>query len=117
MEKTKIVVWLPRVLGIVFVLFLSLFATDVFNEYSGWEAAGGFLIHLIPSFVLLAIVAVAWKWELFGAAAFFAGAVFYVYVAGFDRPWTWYAFISGPALVVAALYLAAWFVKRKTKKH
>jgi len=32
MDETKIIIWLPRILGIGLVLFLSLFAADVFGE-------------------------------------------------------------------------------------
>ncbi len=117
MSKAKIIYWMPRVLSVAFILFLSLFALDVFGEYSGAELALALLIHLIPSFVLLAVVAVAWKWELSGAIAFLAGAIFYVYAAGLGRPWSWYACISGPAVIVAALYFFAWFAKRKSKNQ
>ncbi len=115
MNKARIIVWLPRISGIGFVLFLSLFATDVFGEYFGAELFVAFFMHLIPSFVLAAIVAIAWRYELFGAIAFLAGAIFYVYVAGLGRPWSWYAFISGPAVVVAVLYFVAWRQNRKLK--
>jgi hypothetical protein len=115
MDETKIIIWLPRILGIGLVLFLSLFAADVFGEYSGWQLAIALFMHLIPSLVLLAAVAIAWKRELFGAIAFLFGAIFYVCVIGFDGHWTWYAFISGPAVVVSALYFAAWRQKRKLK--
>jgi len=115
MDKTKIIIWLPRILGIAFVLFLSLFATDVFGEYSGAELVLALLIHLIPSFILLAVVAVAWKWELVGAIVFLAGAIFYVYLVGLGQPWQLYALISGPALVVSVLYFFAWCQKRKIK--
>jgi hypothetical protein len=33
----KIIYRSPRILSIVFILFLALFAIDVFKEYSGWK--------------------------------------------------------------------------------
>jgi len=115
MKSIKIIRWLPRILSIAFVLFLSLFALDVFGEYSGWQAVLGFLIHLLPSFVLLAVILIAWKYDLVGAIAFLASAAFYVFMVGLDRPWSWYAGISGPAAVVGILFLLSWLQKRKNK--
>jgi len=115
MKSIKIIRWLPRILSIAFVLFLSLFALDVFGEYSGWQAVLGFLIHLLPSFVLLAVILIAWKYDLVGAIAFLASAAFYVFMVGLDRPWSWYAGISGPAAVVGILFLLSYLQKRKNK--
>jgi len=115
MKSINIIHWLPRILSIAFVLFLSLFALDVFGEYSGWQAFLGFLIHLLPSFVLLAVILIAWKYNLVGAIAFFGSAVFYVFMVGFDRPWSWYVGISGPAAVVGILFLLSYLQKRKNK--
>jgi len=67
--KTSIKVfhWLPRIICILAVLFISMFAADAFTpELTIWQQLGGFLIHLIPSFILIAILIVAWKWELIG---------------------------------------------------
>ena len=113
MSSRIIIYWLPRILGLAFVLFLSLFSLDVFSEYSGWQAVLPFLIHLLPSFVLLAVVLIAWRHDWVGVVFFLFSSVFYVYAAGFDRPWTWYAFISGPAFLVAVLFMASWIQKRK----
>ncbi|MFA5083788.1 MAG: hypothetical protein WC475_00160 [Candidatus Paceibacterota bacterium] len=110
----KIIYWLPRILSIGFILFLSLFALDVFSEYSGWNAVLPLLIHLLPSLVLIGIVIVAWKYELAGAIAFLGFAVFYVCAAGLNRPWSWYASISGPSAVVGILFLVSWFQKKKS---
>ncbi len=108
----RIIHWLPRILGVGFILFLSLFALDVFGEYSGWNVIPALLIHLLPSFVLLGIIIIAWKHDLVGAVVFLAFAVFYIWMAGLGRPWSWYAGISGPAAFVGILFLMSWFQKR-----
>ena len=78
--------WLPRVMGIVFVLFLSIFALDIFDSgLNFWETILGLFMHLIPSIVLAIAVAVAWRREWVGAAAFMGWAVFYITkMRGFD---------------------------------
>ena len=65
--STKILHWIPRILCILAILFVSLFALDAFSpERTFWQNAAAFLIHLIPSFVLLAILFIAWRWEKVG---------------------------------------------------
>jgi len=50
----KILFWSPRILTILFIGFISLFALDVFDEELGfWQALSGFLIHLIPTYILI----------------------------------------------------------------
>ena len=49
--------WTPRILCILFSIVISLFALDVFAEdYSTGEAILAFLIHLIPTAAILAVL-------------------------------------------------------------
>lgn len=114
---SKILHWSPRVLSIAFILFLSLFSLDVFEEYRGFQAFLPFLIHLLPSLVLLLAVILSWKRDLIGAAVFLAFAVAYVLMVGFHRPWSWYAFISGPAALTGILFLLSWIRSHSINKH
>jgi len=67
----KIVHWTPRIICIVAILFLSLFALDSFSpDLTIWQQLKAFLIHLIPSFVLTGILIVAWKREFLGGLIF-----------------------------------------------
>jgi hypothetical protein len=67
----KIIHWLPRIIIILAILFVSLFAADAFApELTIWEQLGAFVIHLIPSFILLGILRIAWKWEYVGGIIF-----------------------------------------------
>jgi len=69
--STKVLHWLPRIMCILAILFVSLFALDAFSpELTFWQQIGAFLIHLIPSFILLVLLLVAWKWELIGGIIF-----------------------------------------------
>jgi len=113
--KGQILRYAPRVLSLLYVLFLSLFALDVFSEYSGWAVILPLLIHLIPSFILLIILVVAWKYELVGAVAFLGFSIFYIVNVGLDRPWSWYVGISLPSAVVGILFLLSWIGRKKAK--
>jgi hypothetical protein len=67
----KLIHWLPRIICILAILFVSVFALDAFNpEKTISQQIGGFLIHLIPSFVLTIILIIAWKREFIGGILF-----------------------------------------------
>jgi hypothetical protein len=67
----KLIHWLPRIICILAILFISMFALDAFNpEKTIWQQIGDFLIHLIPSFVLIIILIIAWKREFIGGIIF-----------------------------------------------
>lgn len=57
---------IPRILSILAIAFVSLFALDSFDHGSISEQIQAFLIHMIPSFILMIILAIAWKRELIG---------------------------------------------------
>ncbi len=116
MSIKKIICWLPRILGIGFVLFLSLFSLDVFPSYSGWELLPALFMHLIPSLLLLFVLLIAWKYELVGTAVFLLFAIYYVWSVGLDRHWSWYASIALPTGLVGVLFLVSWFGKKHGKK-
>ncbi len=108
--------WTPRALSIAFIAFLSLFALDVFEEHVGfWPTALALLMHLIPVFVLIAALVLAWRWEWIGAALYAAAGLLYIaWVVSMSRPvpvrfrLIWILMIAVPAFVIAALFLANW---------
>lgn len=108
--------WTPRALSIVFIAFLSLFALDVFGEHLGlWRTVLALTMHLIPSFVLVAALVLAWRWEWIGAALYAGAGLLYVgWVVSLSRPvppavrLIWVLTIAGPAFVIAGLFLANW---------
>lgn len=67
----KFLHWAPRILGILSIIFISLFALDAFQEgVPISQMLLGFGIHLIPSILLLIFLLIAWKWELVGGIIF-----------------------------------------------
>jgi hypothetical protein len=65
--STKVLYWTARILCILAILFISLFALDsVSSERTFWQNATSLIMSLIPSFVLLAALIIAWKWEKTG---------------------------------------------------
>ncbi|MGA2902399.1 MAG: hypothetical protein ABSD98_01095 [Candidatus Korobacteraceae bacterium] len=111
----KVLFWAPRLLCIAYIVFLGLFALDVFSEFHGfWRVTAALLIHLIPSFIVALVLALAWKWEWIGAVLFCAAATYYAYIA-YRHP-NWVLTISGPLFVVAALFCANWLSRSRTGK-
>jgi len=107
--------WAPRALSILFIAFISLFALDVFGENLGfWKTLVALTIHLIPSLVLIAALAVAWRWEWIGAAVYIAAGALYVITLLPHRlpplsiKLLWIATIALPAFVIGTLFLANW---------
>jgi len=115
--------WIPRVLCILAILFISMFALDSFAPgLTVWEQIGGFLIHLIPSYVLLAALAVAWEWEKIGGIIFMAlglGLSPFIFTMNLDRTGSvWMALgivlvINIPFVMVGALFVVSDYLKKK----
>ena len=63
--------WLPRIICILAILFISMFAADAFEPgLTIWQQLGAFFMHLIPSFILLGILILAWYKEFLGGIIF-----------------------------------------------
>lgn len=61
----------PRSAGVVIALFVAMFALDAFDmPGSLLVKLGAFLLHALPSLIVLALLAVAWRWEWVGALVF-----------------------------------------------
>jgi len=115
----KFVYWFPRIMSILFILFLALFSLDVFSEGLGfWGTLLGLLIHNIPSFVLLIILLISWKYEIVGGIGYILAGLVYIVLVIFSRGFEWFMFvwvlqISGIAFLIGILFLVGWYKKRK----
>ena len=112
----RILFWTPRVLSILFALFVSLFALDVFGVgYSFWETGLALLIHLVPVYILLIGLAIAWRWEWVGALIFMGFAVWYVAMAWGQFQLSVYVMMAGVPFVVGILWLIDWLYRRELR--
>ena len=69
--KTGKLIWIPRVLAMIFIVFLSLFALDAFSGDAPFiKKLGGFIVQLIPSFILVFTWLISWKRPLMGGSIF-----------------------------------------------
>ena len=114
----RIIYWTPRILSIIFILFLMLFSLDVFAEnLSFWEIALALFMHNIPALILLILVIISWKHELVGAITFISAGLLYIIWTFSSVPigtaLSWSLTIAGPAFLIGILFLIGWFNKKK----
>jgi len=100
-----------------------MFALDVFGEGRGfWGTLLALTMHLIPQFVLIAGLILAWRWEWIGAVIYGAGGTAYIFFA-LSRPWPptmkliCILMIAGPAFAVAVLFLTNWLKHGELRLH
>jgi hypothetical protein len=69
LTSRRLLFWTPRILCILFAVFLSLFALDVFDEHLGfWKTLLALAIHLIPTWIVLGAMMLASRWQWVGAS-------------------------------------------------
>ncbi|HOP04182.1 MAG TPA: hypothetical protein PL017_02795 [Tenuifilaceae bacterium] len=123
MKSTNLFHWLPRIIGILAILFVSMFALDSFSpNLTAWQQIGAFLTHLIPSYILLVLLIVAWKWE-------FVGGIIFIAIGVLTSPWVFIhnyrmngsvglslvviLSITIPFALVGVLFLISYYRKKK----
>ncbi|MDP2933260.1 MAG: hypothetical protein Q8N81_03960, partial [bacterium] len=82
-----------------------LFALDIFGQgYNFWQTIVGLFMHLIPSFVLILVLLVAWKKEILGGWLYIGlGFIFIAIARGniiYSLP------ILLPIILIGILFLA-----------
>jgi hypothetical protein len=105
--------WSPRALGIAYVLFLGLFALDVFQEGLGViETILALFMHLLPAFLVLLALVVAWRWPGSGGLLFILLAVGLLFLIAGPGPFRMlrmtplvYLIVAGPLYLVGGLFL------------
>ena len=112
----RLLFWTPRILCILFAGFVSLFALDVFGPGQPvWRQILGFLIHLIPVYVLVIVLVVSWRWEWVGGVVFPALGIYYIYMTRGRYPLPTYLLMSGPPILVGAMFMAGWFLRAQLR--
>ena len=120
MEKkiNRFVYWTPRILSIIFILFLALFSLDIFDLKLGfWQTILGLFMHNLPALILLVVLLISWKYEIVGGIAFILAGLLYI-IRLMMNPFEWYMLswsltIAGPAFFIGILFFINWFKKKK----
>ena len=106
---SRLLFWAPRVLTLLFAAFVSIFAFDVFESgYGFWKTILALLMHLIPTGIILVLLAVAWRWEWVGGLLFPAFGAWYIFSFWGRFPWSVYVIMAGPLFLLGILFLLNW---------
>jgi hypothetical protein len=118
-KVSRFVYWTPRIVSILFILFLMLFSLDVFGQgYGFWGTLLAFLMHNIPVFILTAILIISWKYEIVGGIVFILAGLLYIGMLFMSSNFEWYmlswsVMISGPAFLIGILFWIGWRKKKE----
>ena len=115
---SKFIYWTPRILSIIFILFLMLFSLDIFDMKLGfWGTIVGLFMHNLPALILLVVLLISWKYEIVGGIAFILAGLLYIILL-MKNPFEWYMLswaiqIAGIAFLIGILFFINWFRKKK----
>jgi hypothetical protein len=108
-QKKGWLFWTPRVLCVLLAIFVS--PLNLFYTPAGlgfWQTLVELFRYLLPSSVILIVLAIGWRWEWAGATGFFVLAALYALCDGDRFQWVSYLGVSGPLLLIAVLFFAGW---------
>ncbi len=102
----KIIYLIPRVVSIIFILFISfiLVISSFAEPGSIWLKLMGFIIHLIPSFILLAGLIIAWKNEKIGSYIFLGLCIVMTLFFHTYKKLGTFLIMSLPILIISGLF-------------
>ena len=126
-KKILILHWTPRILCILAIAFISLFALDAFEPgLSIWQQLAAFAMHLVPSFILFMMLVVAWRWELTGGIVFMLlglGLSPFIFTHNYAMNHSVgtslgvIMVITFPFFLVGLLFVTSYLVKKRQTQH
>lgn len=118
MNKTtkQLLFWSPRVICILFALFTTIFAFDVFGEgYGFWKTLLALTMHLIPTGIIVVALIISWRWEWIGGVIFITLAIVYVFFGWGRFPLSVYFVMCGPMVLMSILFFINWKYKAELR--
>jgi len=120
----KFLHWTPRIICILSILFISMFAADSFEQGNTiWQQLASLFMHLIPTFILTALLFIAWKWENLGGLLFILIGIAsspFIFMINHNRNHFSIgqsigiiAMINLPFVVVGILFIISYYRKKK----
>jgi len=94
---------------VLLTIFISIFALDAFSQ-PRWLLA--FLIHLIPTFILIALTIFAWKREKVGGVIYLIIGILLIVFSRFEA-----YIIALPLIIIGLLFILNGFFKNNKKKR
>lgn len=108
-------VWIPRVLIIAFIAFFSLFSLDAFSGSASIpEKLASFLIHMLPSFVMVLFLVISWNRPVAAGALFIVLGVAFTFFFHTYEQASNFLTISLIPILTGFLYFIPSIIRRKT---
>ncbi len=99
---------IARISVIVYAVFLSMFALDIFGEgYGFWELVVGLFMHLLPSIILVAVILLSWHRERIGGIVFIVLGIVFTFFFKTYQDGVVFLLISFPVLLAGILFIVA----------
>lgn len=112
----RLLYWTPRLLCIAFAIFISLFALDVFHEsLPFWRMVLALVMHLVPTFAILLLLALSWRWEWVGGIGFAVLGFLYIIMFRGRFPLSTYFVIAGPVFLLGVLFWLNWKFRKELR--
>lgn len=110
----RYLIWIPRIIAGLFIIFISLFALDSFSEtHSLFQSIIAFLIHLIPSYILLIALLIAWKHARIGGIIFLGLGILFIVWMGINKHWVNILVLNTPFFLIGILFLVCGIFQNK----
>jgi uncharacterized membrane protein len=114
---SAVLTWFPRVLAILFAVFISVFALDSFEGHASLlEKLGHLLMHLIPTTLVICALVVAWKYRIVGGLIFMVlGMAFTIHFGTWKESGLFLMF-SAPLFVAGLCFIFSRYSQLSTTK-
>jgi len=108
-KKTSLY-WVPRGVAILSAILMIILSLDSFGgDTPILEQILGFVIHLIPSFIIIIALALSWKNELLGGIIFNAIALFSFLFFRTYEDFVVFLIVTFPLLLIGELFFYHWY--------
>jgi hypothetical protein len=110
----RIVYWTSRILGILVVLYACKNVPDYALPGKLWrESAASILVHLIPAFILIGVLAISWRREWIAGMVFVLLGILRfgkdIAASNYDHFW-----LASVGLLIGVLFLMSWRERRSS---
>jgi Na+/proline symporter len=114
--KQHWIIWIPRVLVILFIAFVMMFSFDIFEMKAPiWKLAVGFLIQNSPAILMLLVLLLTWKRPMVAGIFYGVLGVLVMFLLKTYNDAGMFMYFTLPLFVVCGLYIAAKYISPKQK--
>ncbi len=108
----KIIPWIPRILAILYIIFITIFAFDESVFTLPW------FVHLMPTLILGLILIFTWRKPLTAAIIFLVLGFGFTLIFKTYSNWLIFLLISLPLILIGILFLLErLFIRKKDDLH